>query len=261
MIKTPPVSPDNLFPPRPFCHLTLQLCGGHVVLNCSGWFAAFSSAFLIIFPSALSLTDHALQLHQQVQEAGVADGHVRLSVPQSHQLHHQIIHHDAWSTHRAIDKLGWGDSCYIFSFQLLKGKEDGVVFWLPLLGDLNTKAWIFTHVQWAELYLLPSERGWPPDTQGAEFCSCQTPRRYPEGRGKHKHYVHSLVIPVTLVPLFLIISPSISWSCPTDSQTRASSAERCLGSLKNMQVKEIIGHRQLLQTTQPADSGHLMGET
>lgn len=44
----------------------------------------------------LPLTGHALQLHQQVQETGVTDGQVWLRVPQSDQLHYQIVHHDAW---------------------------------------------------------------------------------------------------------------------------------------------------------------------
>lgn len=44
-----------------------------------------------------SLTDHVLQFQEQVEEAGVADGHVWLGVPQSNKLHYQIIHNDACS--------------------------------------------------------------------------------------------------------------------------------------------------------------------
>lgn len=51
-------------------------------------------------PASPPLTDHALQFHQQVQEAGVTDGHVRLRVSQSNQLHHQLVHPDACSRDR-----------------------------------------------------------------------------------------------------------------------------------------------------------------
>lgn len=57
-------------------------------------------------PPAPSLTDHALQFHQQIQEAGVTDGHVGLCVSQSNQLHYQIIHHDAWSRDRPDKQHG-----------------------------------------------------------------------------------------------------------------------------------------------------------
>lgn len=49
----------------------------------------------MIFPP--SLTDRALQFQKQVEEAGVADGHVWLCVSQSNQLHYQIIHNYACS--------------------------------------------------------------------------------------------------------------------------------------------------------------------
>lgn len=41
------------------------------------------------------LTHHGLQFHQQVEEPRVTDGHVRLCVPQSNQMYHQIIHNDS----------------------------------------------------------------------------------------------------------------------------------------------------------------------
>lgn len=52
-----------------------------------------SQTYLNAFPP--SLTDHVLQFQKQVEEAGVADGHVWLSVSQSNQLHDQIIHNNA----------------------------------------------------------------------------------------------------------------------------------------------------------------------
>lgn len=52
-----------------------------------------SRTYLNAFPP--SLTDHVLQFQKQVEEAGVADGHVWLCVSQSNQLHDQIIHNNA----------------------------------------------------------------------------------------------------------------------------------------------------------------------
>lgn len=52
-----------------------------------------SQIYLNVFPP--SLTDHVLQFQKQVEEAGVADGHVWLCVSQSNQLHDQIIHNNA----------------------------------------------------------------------------------------------------------------------------------------------------------------------
>lgn len=49
----------------------------------------------ISFPP--SLTDRVLQFQKQVEEAGVADGHVWLCVSQSNQLHYKIIHNYACS--------------------------------------------------------------------------------------------------------------------------------------------------------------------
>lgn len=55
-------------------------------------------------PKTPTLTDHAVHLHQQVKETGVADGHIRLCVSQSDELHNQIVHSDSWSRNRANDR-------------------------------------------------------------------------------------------------------------------------------------------------------------
>lgn len=71
-----------------------------VQLLCSLW-RLWQCAISLFLPTSPSLTDHALQFHQQVEKAGVADGHVRLCVSQSDQLHYQIVHPDTCSKDRA----------------------------------------------------------------------------------------------------------------------------------------------------------------
>lgn len=68
----------------------------------------------------LKFADHALQLHQQVQEAGVTDGQVRLCVSQSNHLHYQIIHHDACCLQSGADLLILKPLIFI----LVQHKED-----------------------------------------------------------------------------------------------------------------------------------------
>lgn len=51
-----------------------------------------------------TLTDHALHLHEQVKETRVTDGHIRLCVSQSNQLHYEIVHPDSWSRRKADEQ-------------------------------------------------------------------------------------------------------------------------------------------------------------
>lgn len=62
-----------------------------------------------------------------------------------------------------------------------------------------------------------------------------------------------LAVLLMLLVLLVMILPSTSWSCPKDSGTRASLAERCLGSGENSQVKEIKPEisRQASEDTEP----------
>lgn len=68
----------------------------------------------------LKFEDHVLQFQEQVEEAGVADGHVWLGVPQSNKLHYQIIHNDACCFERGANLL----ILKTLSFVLVKLQED-----------------------------------------------------------------------------------------------------------------------------------------
>lgn len=52
-------------------------------------------------PTPPTLTDHSLHLHEQVKETRVADGHIRLGVSQSDQLHYQFVDPDSCSRNKA----------------------------------------------------------------------------------------------------------------------------------------------------------------